>query len=380
SRCPTAWTSSAWTSGCTWPRCWCATAPRPSSMSTTPSTSWPPRACWAGCCRSPGCACTRCWAAPWAHMPAPPMPMPAGPEAWRRTGPIPGSCARRTRPCASWNLAASAARCCTRWSGCSAPWTGTASATVEPTPADCFPPLLQRRPPMTSRLLSPLDLGSLRLPNRVFMAPLTRSRAGQPGDVPTELNAEYYAQRASAGLIVSEATQVSPQGKGYAWTPGMYSDAQEAGWSRVTDAVHARGGHMAAQLWHVGRISHTLLQPDGAAPVAPSPLVAEGANAFVVRPDGSAGNEPTSLPRALKLEELPGVVGQYAQAARRADRAGFDLVEVHAANGYLLQQFLSTNSNQREDQYGGSLENRARFPLEVVDAVVAQLGPDRVGV
>lgn len=233
---------------------------------------------------------------------------------------------------------------------------------------------------MTSRLLSPLDLGSLRLPNRVFMAPLTRSRAGQPGDVPTELNAEYYAQRASAGLIVSEATQVSPQGKGYAWTPGMYSDAQEAGWSRVTDAVHARGGHMAAQLWHVGRISHTLLQPDGAAPVAPSPLVAEGANAFVVRPDGSAGNEPTSLPRALKIEELPGVVGQYAQAARRADRAGFDLVEVHAANGYLLQQFLSTNSNQREDQYGGSLENRARFPLEVVDAVVAQLGPDRVGV
>src|SRR5690606_13864455 len=233
---------------------------------------------------------------------------------------------------------------------------------------------------MTSRLLSPLELGPFRLPNRVFMAPLTRSRAGQPGDVPTELNAEYYAQRASAGLIVSEATQVSPQGRGYAWTPGMYSDAQEAGWKRVTDAVHARGGHIAAQLWHVGRISHPLLQPEGAAPVAPSAIAAAGANAFVVRPDGSAGNEPTSVPRALRTEEIPGVVEQFAQAARRAHRAGFDLVEVHGANGYLLQQFLSSNSSWREGRYGGWLETRARFAREVVDAVVAQLGPDRVGV
>jgi len=233
---------------------------------------------------------------------------------------------------------------------------------------------------MVSRLLSPLQLGALKLPNRAFMAPLTRSRAGQPGDVPTGLNATYYAQRAGAGLIVSEATQVSAQGRGYAWTPGMYTDEQEAGWRLVTDAVHAAGGRIAAQLWHVGRISHPLLQPDGAAPVAPSKLAADGANAFVVRPDGSVGNEPTSLPRALELEEIPGVVGQFAQAARRADRAGFDMVEVHAANGYLLQQFLSTNSNQRKDAYGGSLENRARFVLEVVDAVVAELGAQRVGV
>ncbi len=233
---------------------------------------------------------------------------------------------------------------------------------------------------MTSRLLSPLDLGPLTLPNRVFMAPLTRARAGQPGDVPNELNAEYYAQRAGAGLIVSEATQVSPQGQGYAWTPGIHSDAQEAGWKQVTDAVHANGGRIAAQLWHVGRISHTLLQADGAAPVAPSALVAEGANAFVVRPDGSAGNEPTSMPRALETDEIPGIVEQFAQAACRADRAGFDLVEVHAANGYLLQQFLATNSNQRQDRYGGSLENRARFPLEVVDAVIDAIGAQRVGV
>lgn len=233
---------------------------------------------------------------------------------------------------------------------------------------------------MTSRLLSPLDLGPLTLPNRVFMAPLTRSRAGQPGDVPTALNAEYYAQRAGAGLIVSEATQVSRQGQGYAWTPGMYSEAQEAGWKLVTDAVHAAGGRIAAQLWHVGRISHTLLQQDGQAPVAPSALAAEGANAFVVRADGSAGNEPTSMPRALETAEIPGVVAQFAQAARRADRAGFDMVEVHAANGYLLQQFLSTNSNRRSDAYGGTLENRSRFTLEVVDAVVAELGAARVGV
>lgn len=233
---------------------------------------------------------------------------------------------------------------------------------------------------MTKKLLSPLKVGSTTLPNRVVMAPLTRSRAGQPGDVPTALNVEYYAQRATAGLIVTEASQVSRQGQGYAWTPGIYTDAQEAGWKKVVDAVHAKGGHMALQLWHVGRISHSLLQENGAAPVAPSALVAENSQCFVVKPDGTAANVPTETPRALALEELPGIVAQYRQAAVRAKRAGFDFVEVHAANGYLLHQFLSTNSNQRTDAYGGSLENRARLILEVLDTVIAEMGADRVGI
>lgn len=233
---------------------------------------------------------------------------------------------------------------------------------------------------MYNHLLSPVDAGSTTLPNRVFMAPLTRSRAGQPGDVPTAMNAEYYAQRAGAGLIISEATQISRQGQGYAWTPGIHSDEQEAGWRLVTDAVHARRGRMAAQLWHVGRISHPLIQPDGADPVAPSAIVAEGAKCFVVQPDGTPANIPTAMPRALEASEIPGIAGDYVQAAKRADRAGFDMVEIHAANGYLLQQFLATNSNARTDQYGGSLENRARIILEVVDAVVAELGAGRVGV
>lgn len=229
-------------------------------------------------------------------------------------------------------------------------------------------------------LLSSLRVGDAELPNRVLMAPLTRSRAGQPGDAPTAMNAEYYAQRAGAGLIVSEATQVSRQGQGYALTPGIYSDAQEAGWRLVTDAVHARGGRIAAQLWHVGRISHPLVRPDGAPPVAPSAIVAKGASCFVIQPDGSPANLPAAMPRALGIGEIPGVVDEFAQAARRADRAGFDMVEVHAANGYLLQQFLATNSNTRTDRYGGPIENRARLTLEVVDAVVDALGAGRVGV
>ncbi len=232
---------------------------------------------------------------------------------------------------------------------------------------------------MYKKLLSPLVAGSVSLANRVVMAPLTRSRAGQ-GDVPRALNAEYYSQRASAGLIVTEASQVSRQGQGYAWTPGIYTDGQEAGWKQVVDAVHAKGGRMSLQLWHVGRISHSLLQENGVAPVAPSALVAENSQCFVVQADGTPARIQTSVPRALALDELPGIVAQYRQATQRAVRAGFDLVELHAANGYLLQQFMSTNSNVRTDAYGGSLENRARLTLDVLDAIIEEIGADRVGV
>lgn len=230
------------------------------------------------------------------------------------------------------------------------------------------------------KLLTPFKIGHKTLPNRVIMAPLTRSRAGQPGDVPQALNVAYYTQRASAGLIVTEATQISRQGQGYALTPGIYTDAQEAGWKKVVQAVHAEGGHMALQLWHVGRISHSLLQEGGAAPVAPSALIAQGAQCFVIQPDGTAENVPTETPRALATEELPGIVAQYRQAAVRGQRAGFDFLELHAANGYLLHQFLSTNSNLRSDAYGGSLENRARLTLEALDALIEVMGAAQVGV
>lgn len=232
---------------------------------------------------------------------------------------------------------------------------------------------------MTQQLFTSLKAGDVTLPNRIIMAPLTRSRAGQPGDVPTELNVEYYVQRASAGLIVTEASQISQQGQGYAWTPGIYTDEQEAGWKRVVDAVHAHGGRLSLQLWHVGRVSHHLLQENGQAPVAPSAIRAENTQCFVVQ-DGVPANVQTDTPRALATEEIPGIVEQYRQAARRARRAGFDLVEIHSANGYLLNQFLSTDSNQRTDQYGGSLENRARLVLEVADAVIAEMGAGRTGI
>ncbi|MEO6321715.1 MAG: alkene reductase, partial [Polaromonas sp.] len=191
---------------------------------------------------------------------------------------------------------------------------------------------------MLKKLLTSLKMGNTTVPNRVIMAPLTRSRAGQPGDIPNALNTDYYTQRATAGLIVSEATQVSRQGQGYALTPGIYTDAQESGWSHVVKAVHAHHGRIALQLWHVGRISHSLLQENGAAPVAPSALIAKNSQCFVIQPDGTAANVPTETPRALETEELPGIVAQYRQAAVRGKRAGFDFLEVHAANGYLLHQ------------------------------------------
>ena len=233
---------------------------------------------------------------------------------------------------------------------------------------------------MLKKLLTPFQIGHLTLPNRVLMAPLTRSRASQPGDIPGPLNVEYYAQRASAGLIVSEATQISRQGQGYALTPGIYTDAQEAGWKKVVQAVHAKNGHIALQLWHVGRVSHSLLQENGGAPVAPSALIAKNTQCFVIQHDGKAENVATETPRALALEEMPGIVAQYRQAAVRGKRAGFDFLELHAANGYLLHQFLSTNTNQRTDAYGGSLENRARLTLEALDAVISVIGAGQVGV
>jgi|SRR5680860_388231 len=222
-------------------------------------------------------------------------------------------------------------------------------------------------------LFTPVEVGPLRLRNRVVMAPLTRSRAG-PGNVPTQLNALYYAQRASAGLIISEATQIAPEGQGYISTPGIHSAEQIAGWQCVTQAVHVAGGPIVCQLWHVGRISHPSFQPGGQSPVAPSAIKPNG-QAFTAK-----GFEPIQTPRALETAEIPAIVAQYAKAARNAMAAGFDGVEVHGANGYLIDQFLRDQTNHRTDSYGGRIENRSRFLLEVVDAVAAAVGADRTGV
>jgi N-ethylmaleimide reductase len=217
----------------------------------------------------------------------------------------------------------------------------------------------------------PYELGDLALANRMVMAPMTRSRAVD-GNVPNPMTATYYLQRASAGLIVTEATQVTPQGVGYIRTPGIHSAEQVAGWRTVTDAVHGAGGKIFLQLWHVGRISH----PDfhgGALPVAPSAIAADG-TVFTAQ-----GPKPMATPRALDLGELPGIVAQFRAGAVNAKKAGFDGVELHGANGYLLDQFTRDGTNRRTDAYGGSVENRARLPLEVLDAVVDVWGPARVG-
>ncbi len=222
-------------------------------------------------------------------------------------------------------------------------------------------------------LFSPLRLGALTLPNRIVMAPLTRCRAVE-GNVPGPLAPLYYAQRASAGLIISEATQIVPEGQGYPATPGIHSDEQVAGWKQVTTAVHAAGGRMFLQLWHVGRISHEAFQPGGVLPVAPSAIAAAG------QAMTRFGAKDHPVPRALELAELPGVVETYVTATRRALDAGFDGVEIHAANGYLLDQFLRDKSNHRTDAYGGSISNRIRLLDEVVAAVTAVAGAGRVGV
>ncbi|AQZ33467.1 alkene reductase [Pseudomonas sp. LPH1] len=229
-------------------------------------------------------------------------------------------------------------------------------------------------------LFTPIDMGRITLKNRIVLPPLTRQRSAQPGDIATDLMATYYRQRAGAGFMVSEGTQIEPRGQGYAWTPGIYSQAQIDGWRKVTEAVHAEGGVIFAQLWHVGRVSHNALQPDGQAPVAPSAIQAQKVKAFIQTGPGVGELVQPSLPRALDLAEIRDLVGQYAQAARNAIDAGFDGVEIHAANGYLVNQFISAHSNQRDDAYGGSLENRLRFLREIVDAVAAAVGADRLGV
>ncbi len=227
---------------------------------------------------------------------------------------------------------------------------------------------------MTDRkLLSPATLGALQLPNRLIMAPLTRCRAGD-GYIPQSINATYYAQRSAAGLIIGEATQVARNGIGYPNTPGIYTSAQVVGWKQVTKAVHDRGGRIFLQLWHAGRVAHPSLLPEGEIPIAPSPIAAN------CMADTANGQQPHVTPRALALTEIPRIIEQFRQGAKNALMAGFDGVEIHSANGYLLDQFLQDSSNQRSDKYGGSVENRARLLLEVVQAVVEVWGKGKVGV
>lgn len=221
------------------------------------------------------------------------------------------------------------------------------------------------------------NLSGLPLKNRIVMAPLTRNRS--PNAVPQDITATYYAQRASAGLLITEATAISQQGQGYADVPGLYTPEALAGWKKVTDAVHAKGGKIVVQMWHVGRISHTDLQRNHQPPVAPSAIQAQ-AKTYLISADGTGSFAPTSAPRALDASELPGIVQDYRLAARAAIDAGFDGVEVHAANGYLIDQFLRSGSNHRTDAYGGSIENRARFLFDVLEAISTEIGAQRTGI
>ena len=226
---------------------------------------------------------------------------------------------------------------------------------------------------MSDPLFNSIKIGAFTAPNRALMAPMTRGRA-QPDGTPTPIMATYYRQRAGAGAIITEATSISVQGRGWVNAPGIYTDAHVEHWKPVTDAVHAEGGHILMQLWHMGRVSHPDFQIDGALPVAPSAIAAEG------EAHTPAGKKAYVVPRALNADELPGIVGDYVAAAERAVAAGFDGVEIHGANGYLLDQFIRDGSNQREDAFGGSVENRWRFPLQVVEAVASAIGADRTGI
>lgn len=231
---------------------------------------------------------------------------------------------------------------------------------------------------MTSSLFDPVRLGAVELPNRVLMAPLTRMRATPPGDVPNDLMREYYVQRAGAGLIVSEGTQISPEGKGYMDTPGIYSAEQVEGWRRITDAVHEAGGRIAAQLWHVGRVSHESFH-DGRLPLSASAGPYRN-RATIKGPDGAPLRVDCPIPRPATKADIVRTLDDYRRATENAHAAGFDLVEIHGAHGYLLHQFLSAVSNLRDDEYGGPVENRARLMLETVDAVVDAWSADRVGI
>ena len=231
-----------------------------------------------------------------------------------------------------------------------------------------------------SVLFDNVRLGPYTLRNRIVLPPLTRSRSSQPGNIPNDLMADYYRQRIGAGLMVTEGTQIEPRGQGYAWTPGIHSPEQVEGWRRVTDAVHAEGGIIFLQLWHVGRVSHTSLQPGGAAPVAPSAIPADNVKVFIETGPGQGALALPSPPRALTTAEVKELVQLYAQAARNALDAGFDGVEIHSANGYLVNQFISAHTNRRDDEYGGSLQNRLRFLREVTQAVADVVGKDRMGV
>lgn len=233
-------------------------------------------------------------------------------------------------------------------------------------------------------LFNSYNLEGISLKNRIVMPPMTRSRSAK-GEVATALMAEYYAQRATAGLIISEGTQISRQGQGYAWTPGIYTPEQIRGWKLVTDAVHQKEGKIVAQLWHVGRISHTSLQENEQSPVAPSAIIAEGVNVFLAKDGKEAASgdgymEQHSMPRELTVPEIKGIINDYVQAARNAIEAGFDGVELHGANGYLIEQFIDSQTNLRTDEYGGTLENRLRFLKEVVTGVADAIGPEKVGV
>ncbi|MEZ0136514.1 N-ethylmaleimide reductase, partial [Novosphingobium sp. NRRL B-2648] len=221
-------------------------------------------------------------------------------------------------------------------------------------------------------------VGRITVPNRIFMAPMTRLRSIEPGDVPSPIMADYYAQRASAGLIITEATNISFQAKGYAGAPGIHTPAQVESWQRITKAVHAEGGHICCQIWHTGRNSHRSVQPGGLAPVAPSAIRGDGRTSLR-NEAGEVVRTETSMPRALETSEIPGIVADFASAVLCARAAHFDLVELHGAHGYLIHQFLSADSNKRTDRYGGSIENRARFALEVVDAAIAAWSADRIG-
>lgn len=229
-------------------------------------------------------------------------------------------------------------------------------------------------------LFTPTKLGSYPLRNRIVLPPLTRSRSSQPGNIPNDLMATYYRQRAGAGFMVTEGTQIEPRGQGYAWTPGIHSAEQVEGWKKVTQAVHAEGGVIFAQLWHVGRVSHTSLQPNGGAPVAPSAIATRRVQVFIETGPGVGVSADPSIPRELSTAEVKELVQLYAQAARNALEAGFDGVELHCANGYLVNQFISAHTNLRTDEYGGSLHNRLRFLREITQAVAEVVGVDRLGV